>query len=411
MADNTEKFFPDDHDTQDILEEPRFRIKALAALSALPVSRSVLTAIMVAIGLSIWLVSGVLVGDSEAVKRAISIAELSQAQKSFAVTTRWVQTETIKREIFLQGRTQADKKVTLAAETNGMIAELPTDKGEFAQKGQIICRIDTGARQALLEEASAMRDARRIEFRAAENLVEKGHTSKSQLAVSRAAYDGAVANVKMRLVELERTKIRAPFDGILDTQPVEVGDFISIGQPCSTIIAKDPLLVIAHISENRIDALSVGARGRAKLVTGEVVNGVVRYIAETPNAATRTFRIELEVPNKDLHLRDGITAEIHFEAGAVRGTAIPQSAMVLNDDGVVGVRVVENNTIVKFRAVKVISDEIGVAYVTGLKESEQLIISGAAFTRDGQNVIAIDEKMQNAPQTAQKNIERNIGVQ
>ena len=109
-------------------------------------------------------------------------------------------------------------------------------------------------------------------------------------------YDAAIATVKAALVEYERTQIKAPFDGILDRQPVKIGQFMGVGQPCGTIIDKDPLLVVGHIAENQITQIAVGAIGTATLATGEMVEGKIRYIAETPNMATRTFRVELEVP-------------------------------------------------------------------------------------------------------------------
>lgn len=400
MTSDGEQFTPDDHETQEIVEKKRTRFAlpsfslpklGMTGLGKLPFNRSVLTALAVGVALIIWLVSGLLSQNNAPVAKAKPIVEMTAEQQSFSVVTRMVEAEDVQREIFLQGRTEADKRVTLAAETNGVIAKLPTDKGAFVQKGQVICQIDIGARQAQVDEARALRDARRIEYRAARNLVKKGHASKSQLAASRAAYDAAIANVKARLIELDRTSIRAPFDGILDDQPVKVGDFISVGRPCGTIIDKDPILIVANVAENRINSLNVGTTGRASLVTGQQVTGIVRYIAEIPEPTTRTFRIELEVDNKDLELRDGITAEAAFAAGEVRATRIPQSAMVLNDAGDLGVRVIEGGNMVRFRPVEIVSDDIAAALVIGLKEREQLIISGASFTRDGQIVTAVDE--------------------
>ena len=374
MAKKLKNFFPDDHDIQDIIENPRSRRSKPARVRRSTSARSIFVAVLVSIGIGVWVASGFVANDTDTVKKALPINEIKRTQTPFGVTTRVVTAQNITREIFLQGRTEADKLVTLAAETNGTIAQLPTQKGAIVQKGQVICKIKTGARQAHLEEARALRDVRKIEYNAARNLIKRGHVSKSQLAASRAAYDGAIAAVKMRAIELQNTKIRAPFDGVLDKQPVKIGDFISVGHPCGTIIDKDPLLVVAYIAENKINALAVSTPGRATLATGETVKGKLRYIAESPDPTTRTFRIELEVPNKDLQLRDGITAKIYLQAGDVRGTRIPQSALVLNDDGALGVRVVETGNIVRFRPVEIVSEDVNAAYVVGLKQKERLII-------------------------------------
>lgn len=371
------EFDPNDHDQKDIIEtERRFR---------LPVSKSVLTSIGVFSLLVIWLVSGVVSDNSEPVEPARALAETSTVPDRFRVTVETLTARPFADRIRLQARTEADKLVTVAAETGGTISALPVDKGAFVQRGQVICQIDLGARQAQLDQARAMRDVRKIEYNAARRLNKQGHTSKSQLAAARAAFDASVAAVKAALVELDRTKIKAPFDGILDRQPVKIGQYMSPGQPCGTIIDKDPLLVVAHIAENQVTRISVGAKGTARLATGETVDGVIRYIAETPNAATRTFRLELEVANKDLGLRDGISAELDLAAGEVQATRIPQSVLTLGDNGKLGVRVVDNGR-VAIRPVTVLADDNDGAVVVGLAAEEQVIVNGGEFTRDGREV-------------------------
>ena len=186
-------------------------------------------------------------------------------------------------------------------------------------------------------------------------------------------------------MELERTKIRAPFDGILDRQPVKIGHFMSPGQPCGTIIDKDPLLVVGYIAEKQVNQISIGARGTSKLSTGETADGVIRYIAESPNMATRTFRVEMEVANKDLALRDGMTAEMRVSAGEVLATRVPQSALTLADSGKLSVRVVENGRVV-LRPVDILTDDQNGALVSGLAAREKVIVRGGEYTRDGRKV-------------------------
>lgn len=370
------EFDPENHDTQDIVETPPRR--------RLPINRSVITAIIVFGGLIGWLLSGVLFTD-DSVEAATAISAAKPQQNSFKVVVQELQAKPYPNEIVLQARSEADKVVTIAAETGGTISALPVEKGAFVQKDQIICRIDVGARQANLDQARAQRDARKIEYNAARRLNKQGHTSKSQLAAARAAYDGSVANVKAALVELERTKIRAPFDGILDRQPVKIGHFMAPGQPCGTIIDKDPLLVVGHISETQVNQISIGARGTAKLSTGDTAQGIIRYIAESPNMATRTFRVEMEVANKDLALRDGMTAEMRVKAGEVLATRVPQSTLTLSDTGKLSVRAVDNGR-VALRPVTVLADDQNGALVAGLAAREKVIVRGGEFTRDGRKV-------------------------
>jgi len=368
------EFDPDNHDTQPVIASRRPR-RLISPLG---------TAIFVFLALIAWLGSGLLF-NSNKVEAAKSISVDGNSTRNFKVVVQEITARPYPNTIILQARSEADKLVTVASETGGTISQLPVSKGSFVQKGQIICRIDVGARAAQLAQARAQRDARKIEFNAAQKLVKQGHMSKSQMAAAQAAFDASVAAVKSALVELERTKIRAPFDGILDRQPVKIGHYMSPGQPCGTIIDKDPLLVVGYISENQINRIAIGATGQAKLSTGEVAQGKVRYIAESPNLTTRTFRVELEVANKDLQLRDGMTAELTINAGEVVASRVPQSVLTLAGDGRLGVRVLQNNRVV-IRPIQIIKDDQDGAVVTGLGASEMVIVRGGEFTRDGREV-------------------------
>ena len=368
------EFDPDNHDTQPVIASRRPR-RLISPLG---------TAIFVFLALIAWLGSGLLF-NSNKVEAAKPISVDGNSTRNFKVVVQEITARPYPNTIILQARSEADKLVTVASETGGTISQLPVSKGSFVQKGQIICRIDVGARAAQLAQARAQRDARKIEFNAAQKLVKQGHMSKSQMAAAQAAFDASVAAVKSALVELERTKIRAPFDGILDRQPVKIGHYMSPGQPCGTIIDKDPLLVVGYISENQINRIAIGATGQAKLSTGEVAQGKVRYIAESPNLTTRTFRVELEVANKDLQLRDGMTAELTINAGEVVASRVPQSVLTLAGDGRLGVRVLQNNRVV-IRPIQIIKDDQDGAVVTGLGASEMVIVRGGEFTRDGREV-------------------------
>jgi multidrug efflux system membrane fusion protein len=370
-------FDPENHETQEIVARPARRW--------LGVSPAIWTSLVVVLGIVAWLMSGILSENSEPLPMAKPIIDINQTTSRFKVVVQNLEAEPFVNNIKLQARTQADKIVTISAETGGTITSLPVEKGAFVQKGQTICKIDLGARQAQLDQSRALRDARKIEFDAAVKLNKQGYTSKSKLASARAAYDASVAAVKGALVEYNRTQIKAPFGGVLDKRPFEVGHFMNVGEPCGTIIDKDPLLIVAHVAENYIPQVDIGARGTAKLATGETVSGFVRYIAETPDMATRTFRIELEVANKDFKLRDGVSAELQLKTGSVLATRIPQSVLTLGDSGQLSVRVVDGNR-VAIRPVRVIADDRGGAVVVGLAASEKVIIRGGEYTRDGREV-------------------------
>src|SRR6185295_6732149 len=109
----------------------------------------------------------------------------------------------------------------------------------------------------------------------------------------------------------------------------------------------------------------IGDTGWAKLITGERAEGRVRFVATSSAPATRTFRMELEVANPQGTIRDGITSDIHITASALEAHRISPAILGLDDRGVIGVRVVDQNHRVRFLPVKIISDGADGVWVTG----------------------------------------------
>src|SRR5690606_37348366 len=107
-----------------------------------------------------------------------------------------------------------------------------------------------------------------------------------------------------------------------------------------------------QVSEDRVGMLKIGQPGRARLITGETVSGTVSFVAKTADPATRTFRVELEVPNPDFAIRAGITAEIVVPGEEIQAHRIPSSVISLDDKGVIGVRTVDVDSRVRFDAVQ-----------------------------------------------------------
>jgi len=159
-----------------------------------------------------------------------------------------------------------------------------------------------------------------------------------------------------------------------------------VGDVCGLVVELDPLLVIGQVSEDRVGAIKDGSPGTARLVTGETAEGRVHFVSRTADPATRTFRVELEIPNTDLRLRSGVTAEISIPADPVPAHRIPSNVITLNDGGVVGVRIVNEAGRVTFNQISPIDDTPEGLWVTGLPEKVTLITVGQDFVTEGQKV-------------------------
>ena len=347
---------------------------------SLPLKKSYLAALATLGLVVLWLLSGSLTGaDKE------TAANATAAEPTMTVKVRQLGGAAYSADIVVQGRTEAVRRVDLKAQTDGRVAALPVNKGATVKAGQIICRLAVDDRAARLAEAKALAAQRQLEFNASTELAAKGHRSETQVAAAKAHHDAALAAVRRMEVELSFTEIRAPFDGIVDQRYVEIGAYLQKGNACATLLDIDPYLVVGEVSERNVAHLSAGMPARAILVDGRELAGKLRYVAAAGQPETRTFRIELEVANKDRSLKDGITAQIHIPVAERHAHVIPSSALVLSDKGVVGVRVVDGE-IVRFREVKIIGDDARGVWVSGLDDKTALIVVGQQFVKEGDRV-------------------------
>jgi multidrug efflux system membrane fusion protein len=148
------------------------------------------------------------------------------------------------------------------------------------------------------------------------------------------------------------------------------------------------MLFIASVPESRIAYARVGLTAAVTTITGDTAEGKVSYIAATADEATRSFPIEVDLPNGDLELRDGMTAEAVVNVGTAPVHVLPQSVLTLDDDGVLGIRTVEDGNKVAFHAVTIIKDTREGVWVTGLPYKINVITVGQEFVQPGQIVDA-----------------------
>jgi multidrug efflux system membrane fusion protein len=289
-------------------------------------------------------------------------------------------------EVATRGRTQATRTVAVRSETSGLVAATPVLEGSFVKRGQVLCRLAVDARQATLDQARAMLKSRQLSRDAAQQLAAKGFRSPTQVLQAQADLDAAQAQARAAEIALKQVDIRAPFAGVFDHRDAEVGAYLSPGQPCGTMLELDPLLVVGDVPETDAAELKVGARASAKLVSGRVLSGRVRYVAHDADPQTRTYHVEVTVPNAGAQVRSGLSADLRIAVGTGPAQFVPLSSLVLDSQGRQGVRYVGAGERVAFAPVKVLEETPKGIWVSGLSGPVRLIVVGQSFVGDGQKV-------------------------
>lgn len=205
----------------------------------------------------------------------------------------------------------------------------------------------------------------------------------SGVEAAAAGIQSAEAAVAAAEKEIERLQVMAPFAGLLETDTAELGSLLQPGSLCATIVQLDPIKLVGFVPETEVEKVSVGAPAGARLATGREVTGKVTFLSRSADPETRTFRVEVQVPNADMAIRDGQTVEIGVQAAGRQAHLVPQSALTLDDEGKLGVRIVDAERRAGFVEVAVLRDTKQGMYVSGLPDNADIIVVGQELVTDG----------------------------
>lgn len=319
-------------------------------------------------------------GDAPEEKQDEPLSAAEQTPLVTAATSRAVMHPAL---LEIRGRTAPDRAVVVRAETSGRVLSLPVPEGQTVKAGQIICALEVKARQAQVEQARANLASRQLEYEAAQTLEDKGYRSATATKAAKATYDAARAGLKAAEAELENTRLRAPFSGLLDSRPVDRGDLLSTGQACGTVVDLNPIVITGYVTEGEAQRLKAGQSATAVLSTGNTVTGTVRFVARTPEDTTKTFRVEVEVPNPTLSIATGASAVAKVAVGEAMAHKVPPSILSLNAEGQVGVRILDESDIVRFVPVEILEETSEAVWIGGLEDEARIITVGQDYVREG----------------------------
>ena len=355
---------------------------------------------------------------------------------TFSVETKVFTSSLIDQSIELQGQTIHNKKIDVKSQTSGNINNIIFMRGDKVSQDSEMITISLDDRNEKL--ASAKKDLERLtkelilneknrdnllrqnverielyelEYASAKQLIDKGLSSKSKLSLAsfnlanakadkediKIKFESTLANLEAQIsnvrsilknikLDIEKTSIKAPFDGIISEKMVEKTEFISVGTPLFTIIDLDPIKIEAYLSEFDVNKVSVGTKALIEDSNGIKKNGIISFISPSAEISTRTFEITIEADNKDLSYKSGITTKIIIKGSELKAHKIPPSILTLLDDGTVGVKAVDGENKVTFFPTKTIKDTIDGMWVSGLPETVNLIVSGQEYISIGEKI-------------------------
>lgn len=339
---------------------------------------------------ALWLASGQLGDDSSGELPPQKSAASEEPARSVEVTP--YHASPMLREVIVQGQTEARHQVTLKAEVAATVEELSHDQGDAVGRGDLLLRLSAEERPQRLAQARALVKQRELEYQAAVSLNQKGLQAERQLAEAMTLLQDARVALKSAQLQSERLRVKAPFDGLIQARHVDPGDYLQAGDPVMTVVMLDPLVLRADVSESEVGALASGMGAAITLSDGSELAGKLVFVAPVADSSTRTFPLEVEAANPGSSHRGGMSATIRLPLAPVKAHKVSPALLSLNDEGVLGLKSVDKDGVVRFHPVQILKSERDGLWLGGLPEEVNLITVGQGFVRDGDKVNAVSKQ-------------------
>jgi len=295
----------------------------------------------------------------------------------------------IARTIDYTATIQAFEEVNMAPSTPGRVDKIYVEVGDRVQKGQKLFLMDrTQYYASKIQLSNLEKDLARMD-----TLLKVGSIKEQTYDQTKAQYEVMKTNVDFME---ENTQLEAPFSGIITGKYLEDGELYS-GAPTAsgkaavvTLMQINPVKVIVSISEQYYPLIKNGMKARvtADVYPDKEFEGRIFRVYPTIDAMSRTFRVEVEIPNNNQILRPGMFARVYIDMGQIEAFVVPADAVLMqegtNDRFIF---VVSGNTASR-RLVKLgkrFDDKVEIAQ-GDLKEGDNLVIDGQARLSDGSSV-------------------------
>ena len=296
------------------------------------------------------------------------------------------------------GTVAAVKGVTVAADLPGTVERIGFDSGKWVSEGEVLALLDTRQEQAQLAAAEAQRELARLNFERMDGLLNEKVVSQAEFDRANADHRQSAARVGEIRATIDRKTIRAPFSGLLGIRRVNLGQYLSAGDPLVTLQSLDPIYVDFGVPQQAMTQVRPGrgVRVSAADAGGSTFTGHVTAIDSIVDESTRNVRTQATLANPGGKLRPGMFVQAEVTLGAAaRVVSLPASAISYAPygDSVFVVADMQDTAGKHYRGVRQQFVKVGggrgdqISVLSGLKPGDEVVTSGVFKLRNGAAVL------------------------
>lgn len=345
-----------------------------------------------------------LVSQQDAIHTKIKLLDdriktLDTTQNIPLITTIVAKHEVFNHVLELQGNVTTKNLLVITPEFNGILKDVYVKEGQRVNKGQLLAKIDDGGLSQQLAQYKVQADLAKTTFERQKRLWDQKIGSEIQFLQAKSSYQAQQEAINQLQQQLNKTSVTAPFSGTIDDVITEKGSVVAAGQtPLMQIVNLDNMYIETDVPENYVSEITKGKDVTVEFpVLQKTINTKVRQAGDVINPANRTFKVIIDIPNKDKSIKPNLTAKLKInDYTNTKAILVPQSIISENADGEQYVYVVNNKkddnkgvvSRVFIKTGKTQGDVIEV--LENIESGAELIKEGARSVKDGQTVKVIN---------------------
>ena len=301
------------------------------------------------------------------------------------VAASWSEAEPITLELVLYGDVEPVQVSRLRARTDGTV-EYIVAQGARVGEGDTLVSLSVEDREARLARAQAQLSAAQRDFESAQQLMERGVGTDADAQTRFAQLEAARAEMRAIELEIANTQLRAPISGVVNRVIADEGAYLSPGGEVLEIVDNDPLIAVVQVQQMAIGGVRTGMPARVAFLGGTEREGEIRFVSSVADAATRTFRVEVEIANPDGELPSGLSAEVTIPIETVQAHRVSAALGRLDERGRLGLHIVNEDDRIAFAPVEIVRARTDGVWVTGLPDRARIVTISHGSLAHGRQV-------------------------
>ncbi|NQV36077.1 MAG: efflux RND transporter periplasmic adaptor subunit [Phycisphaeraceae bacterium] len=290
---------------------------------------------------------------------------------------------------------EPNRVTTVSAEIAGHIATIVCKKGQRIQPSDVLVTLNTDLLMPQYDTAKAQYERARLEWERMEELVQKRATAQSDLDDATTKMAIARAAVEQIQATLDRCRILAPEQGVINDLPVELGEYLDPGVPVAQLVDTTTVKVAIGLPEKDVPYFCVGQTAEIKVSlrgAERTFSGAITFISKVADIQTRSTRMEITLPNPDNGLHSGQIVLVRLTRQTFRNAIfVPLLAVIPMESGKAVYIVQDGKAVRRDVELGVIKGD-RIQILKGLDAGNQLIVEGHRFVAPGLKVTLISKK-------------------